>query len=145
VAFLQGLTYAREQLTAEDLQLVAARAHTATEMARLHNMPVAQVAASPSGGGSVLLYANVGSNLALMVSNAVAPYLSAIEQTLSLPTVTPEGQAVAFDVPAFLRSDPDALKSTCSISSKPRRSRDEARQMLGIGASADPNLQPGTV
>jgi hypothetical protein len=146
VAFLQGLTYAREQLTAEDLQLVAARAHTATEMARLHNMPVAQVAASPSGGGSVLLYANVGSNLALMVSNAVAPYLSAIEQTLSLPTVTPEGQAVAFDVPAFLRSDPDALKSyVLDLLKAEAITKDEARQMLGIGASADPNLQPGTV
>lgn len=146
VAFLQGVSYNREQLSAEDLQLVAARAHTATEMARLHNMPVAQVAASPSGGGSVLLYANVGSNLALMVSNAVAPYLSAIEQTLSLPSVTPEGQAVAFDVPAFLRSDPDALKSyVLDLLKAEAITKDEARQMLGIGTSADPNLQPGTV
>lgn len=145
VAFLQDAEYSREALTAEDLELVAARAHTATEMARLHNMPVAIVAASPSGGGSSILYANLGAQLALMVSNAVAPHLTTIEQTLSLPNVTPEGQSVHFDVPAFLRSDPAALQAyVIELVKAEIITPDEGRRMLGIGA-APANLQPGTV
>lgn len=147
VAWLQDVEYKREQLTAEDLQLIEARANAATEMARLHNVPVAMVSASPSGGASAMLYSNLGSQLALMVSGAVAPHLSTIEQTLSLPTVTPNGQAVAFDVVAFLRSDPSELsKYVLELLEADVIDRLEARTMLGIGApGSDASLQPGTV
>lgn len=145
VAFLQGITFERQQLTAEDLELVAARAHAATEMARLHNMPVAAIASSPSGNGSPILYANLGAELALIVSQAVAPHLTTIEQTLSLPSVTPNGQTVAFDVAAFLRSDPAALQEyVLGLVKESVVSIEEGRRMLGIGA-APANLQPGTV
>lgn len=145
VAFLQDAEYAREQLSAEDLQLVQARANAATEMARLHNMPVAMVSASPSGGASAMLYANLGSTLALMVSQAVQPHLVTIEQTLSMPNVTPQGQSIAFDVASFLRSDPEALQAyVLDLLDKQVIDNSEARQMLGIGGGAA-NLQPGTV
>lgn len=145
VAGLQDAEYARTDLSAEDLQLIEARANAATEMARLHNMPVTMISASPSGGASAMLYANLGAQLSLMVSSAVSPHLSAIEQTLSLPNVTPRGQAVAFDVAAFLRSDPDELKAyALDLLDKQVIDREECRQLLGIGAGAA-NLQPGTV
>jgi hypothetical protein len=145
VAFLQGVTFERQQLSAEDLELVAARAHSATEMARLHNVPVAAIAASPSGSGSPILYANLGAELALIVSQAVAPHLTTIEQTLSLPSVTPAGQTVSFDVAAFLRADPAALQEyVLGLVKENVISVEEGRRMLGIGA-APANLQPGTV
>lgn len=147
VAFLQNASYERTELNAEDLELVAARANAATEMARLHNVPVAMASASPSGGASAMLYANLGTQLTLLVSNAVAPYLEAIEQTLSREDVTPLGQAVAFDVPAFLRSDPAELKSyALELLGAEVIDRDEARAMLGIPSStAGSTLQPGSV
>lgn len=145
VAFLQGVEYKREQLSAEDLELVAARANSATELARLHNMPVAMVSASPSGGASAMLYANLGSTLSLMVSNAVAPYLAAIEQTLSSNAVTARGQRVAFDTAAFLRSDPaERAKYVLDLLGAEVIDVAEARGMLGLDvATAAP--QPATV
>jgi hypothetical protein len=150
VAFLQSVKYDRVQLSAEDLQLVEARANVATDMARLFNVPVAMVSASPSGGASAMLYSNLGSQLALMVSGAVAPHLATIEQTLSMDTVTPRGNRVAFDVQAFLRSDPETLaKYVAALHTAQILDRDEARELLGIepggGAGADRDLQPGTV
>lgn len=145
VAFLQDVTYARESLSAEDLQLVAARANSATEMARLHNMPVTMVSASPSGGGSAMLYANLGSQLTLMVSSAVSPYLVAVEQTLSRDDVTTGGTRVAFDVPGFLRSDPNDLKAyVLELLKEGVIDKAEARAMLGI-SDAQASLQPGSV
>jgi hypothetical protein len=135
VAFLQNMEYERTQLSAEDLQLIEARANAATEMARLHNMPVTMVSASPSGSGSAMLYSNLGTQLSLMVSNAVAPYLAAIEQTLSLPAVTPQGQTVAFDRAAFLRSDPAEMRDhALELLAAKVISVDEARAMIGLGA-----------
>jgi hypothetical protein len=149
VAFLQHAKYTRTELNAEDLELVAARANAATEMARLHNVPVTMASASPSGGASAMLYSNLGSQLSLFVSNAVSPYLVAIEQTLSRDDVTPLGTRVAFDVAAFLRSDPEELKKyALELKTAGVIDAAEARAMLGIpssssGSAAD--LQPGSV
>ena len=137
VAFLQGIEYKREQLSAEDLQLLEARAAAATDMARLHNVPVSMIGASPSGGASAMLYANLGAMLTLLVSNAVQPLLVAIEQTLSFDTVTPRGVRTAFDVPTFLRSDPAELRAhVLELAKAEMIDRDEARAMLSIGPAA---------
>ena len=149
VAFLQGLTYERQQLSAEDLELVAARANAATDAARLTNMPVAMISASPSGGASAMLYANLGAQLTLMVSSAVAPYLVAIAATLSLDRVTPRGQRVAFDVATFLRSDPAELRThVLELLAAEVITTDEARAMLGLtaaGAAAEAATPERTV
>jgi phage portal protein BeeE len=144
VAWLQNVEYSREQLTAEDLQLVEARANAATEIARLHNVPVSMVSASPSGGASAMLYANLGSTLTLFASSAVTPLLVALEQSLSGDTVTAHGQRVAFDIPTFLRSDPAELRAhVLELLAAEVIDTAEARQMLGLGPSAAPTLQPG--
>lgn len=147
IAFLQGITYERTELRPDDLQLVEARALAATEMARLTNVPVAMIGASPSGGASALLYSNLAQQLAVMVSNAVAPHLRTIEATLSLGTVTPRGQRVAFDVQAFLRSDPQAAADyALQLYAADLVSRDEARGFLGISSPvSDGDLTPGRV
>lgn len=133
VAFLQGYEYTREQLSAEDLQLIEARANSATDLARLHNVPVTMASASPSGGASAMLYSNLGTQLTLLVSNAVQPYLVAIEQALSSPDVSPNGQAIAFDVATFLRSDPAELREhALALLEAQVIDRDEARLMLGL-------------
>lgn len=147
VAWLQSVTYERTDISPHDLQLIDARAIAATDCTRLFNVPVAMVGASPSGNATALLYQNLDATLALFVSNAVAPHLRVLEQTLSLPSVTPRGQAVAFDVQAFLRSDPAAAaKYALDLYAADLVSRDEARGFLGIPTTtADNALQPGSV
>jgi len=147
IAFLQGITYERTDISADDLQLIEARALAATEMARLFNVPVAMISASPSGNAASLLYQNLASQLAIFVSSSVAPHLRTIEATLSLPSVTPRGQRVAFDVQTFLRSDPEAASAYArELYAADLISRDEARSFLGIPSpDAAGDLTPGRV
>jgi phage portal protein BeeE len=146
IAYLQGATYSREQLSPADLQLVEARAQVATDCARLCSVPVSMIGASPTGGASAMLYANLGSQLALFVSSACAVHYHTIEATLSTPQATPRGQRVAFDVQAFLRSDPEAAaKYAIDLEAAGLIDRNEARALLGIPAAPSPDLQPGRV
>ena len=146
IAFLQGVTYERTDVSADDLQLVEARSLAATECARLFNVPVAMVSASPSGNASALLYSNLASQLAVFVSTAVAPHLRTIESTLSLPSVTPRGQRIAFDIQTYLRSDPDAASTYAQeLYAADLISREEARSFLGIPSTSTSDLTPGRV
>jgi hypothetical protein len=138
IAFTQGVTYSRENLSPADLQLIEARGNAATDCARLHNCPVAMVGASPSGSASALLYSNLSQQLAILVSSAVQPYLVAIERTLS-ELAYPRGQSVAFDVQTFLRSDPVAASEyAIALWTSELTTRDEARAFLGLPAYPTP-------
>jgi hypothetical protein len=148
VAFLQGLKYSREALMPADLQLAEARAIAATDQARLLGVPVAMVAASPTGGGNAMLYANLGATQALLLTQAVAPYLRAIEAVLSTDQVTPRGQAVAFSTSQWLRADPAAAADyAIALEAAQIVTKPEARGYLGIpAASSSPaDLTPGRV
>ena len=102
-AFLQSMTYERTALNAADLQLVEAAAAMDSRLARIMNVPVSTVGASPTGGAHAQLYANVVASFTQLVQQAVAPYLRVIEDTFSLQQVTPGGQRVAFDTGDWLR------------------------------------------
>jgi len=144
VAFLQGMSYSKEASSAADSELVAQQSDDATNVARLWNVPVAMVGASPSGNASALLYSNLSQQLAILVSSAVQPYLRAIEETLS--DVTPTPQSVAFDVQTFLRSDPQAAADyAIALYGAGIITLEEARGYLGVPASAAPDLAPGKV
>ena len=62
VAFLQGVAY-RVRAIAGRPSAHRDAADVATEVARLFNVPVAMIGASPSGGASALLYANLSPQL----------------------------------------------------------------------------------
>jgi hypothetical protein len=101
-AFLQSMTYERTQLAAADLQLVESVAAMDTRLARLLNVPVSMVAASPTGSAHAQLYANVPQNLTQLVQQAVAPYLVCIEDAITYQA-TPRGQNVVFNTSDWLR------------------------------------------
>lgn len=147
VAFLQGIAYSRENLSPADLQLVEARANAATDIARLWNVPVAMIGASPSGNASALLYSNLSQQLAVLVSSAVAPHLRTVELTLT--DAYPRGTRVAFDVQTFLRSDPQAAADYATgLLGADVIDRAEARALLGIPSTPAPpgaDLTPGSV
>jgi len=144
VAWLQGVTYSREAISPADLQLVEARANVATDVARLWNVPVAMIGASPSGNSSAMLYSNLPQQRALLVSSAVAPILRTIEETLS--DVTPAPQSVAFDVQTWLRSDPEAAADyAIRLFEAGLITQEEARAYLGVPSPTSPDLTPGKV
>lgn len=144
VAGLQGWKYERANINPAELQLVEARANVATDVARLFNVPVAMIGASPSGNASALLYQNLSQQLAILVSSAVAPYLRTVEATLS--DALPRGQRVAFDVQTFLRSDPQAAADYATgLLAAGIIDQAEARALLGIPAATTPDLTPGRV
>jgi len=145
IAFLQGMSYSRENATAAEDELTARIADSATSIARLFNVPVAMIAASPSGNASALLYSNLSQQLAILVATAVAPYLRAIESTLA--DSLPRGQSVAFDVQTFLRSDPQAAADyVIALLAAGLITVTEGRGMLGIPSSPPAaDLTPGRV
>jgi HK97 family phage portal protein len=149
VALLQHARYERVQLSPDELALGDMKANSDREIARLFGVPVAMVAASPSGNsGSTLTYANITSNTTALVQTAVAPVIAALEQTLSLPSVTPRGQRVKFDVAAWLRSDPSSsMDYAIQLSMAGILSQEEARSFLGLGpaGTTTPSLTPGKV
>ena len=146
IAGLQGFSYERADLNAADLQLIEARANVATDVARLFNVPVAMIGASPSGNASALLYSNLSQQLAILVSSAVAPHLRTIELTLS--DAYPRGTSIAFDVQTFLRSDPQAAADyAIALLGAEIIDQAEARSLLGIPTTPAPSadLTPGRV
>jgi len=148
VAFLQAAKFERTALNPADLQLLDSRGQAATECARLFNVPVVQIGASPTGHtGSSLLYSNVQQNAAAFVGQAVVPLLRVIEATLSLPTSSPRGQQVAFAVGQYLRSDPGAaVDYVTSLVAAGILTADEGRAYLGVAnVGTEPDLTPGRV
>ena len=145
LAWLEGVKYEKQALTPGELQLVEARANVATDVARLFNVPVAMIGASPSGNASALLYANLAQQLSLLLVDAVSPHLATIEATLS--DAIPRGQSIAFDVQTFLRSDPTAASDyVIALVGAGLISLDEGRSMLGIPpASSSTDLTPGRI
>lgn len=149
VALLQNARYEPVQMSPDDLALSDLTAAIDREVARLFGVPVAMVAASPSGNtGSTMTYANITSNLTQLVQTAVAPILVAIEQTLSGRNVTARGQSVSFAVEAWLRSDPTtSVDYATQLVAAGVITPAEARSFLGIPPAGDavPSNQPGRI
>lgn len=145
IAWLQGVEYSRESVSSADLQMIEARANVATDVARLFNVPVTMIGASPSGGATALLYSNLSQQLAVYSATAVAPHLRTIEATLS--DVLPRGQSVAFDVQTFLRSDPQAAADyVVLLVGAGVITVEEGRSLLGIPSTpTGGDLTPGRV
>jgi HK97 family phage portal protein len=102
VGFLQSADLETYGWSARELQLVEGRQHLATELARMVGLPADAIDA-PSG--DAMTYANRVERRRELVE-ALRPWLTVIEQTLSQDIVTRHGQAVRFDVDPYIRDDP---------------------------------------
>jgi phage portal protein BeeE len=105
------------------------------------------IGASPTGNSSSLLYSNVSQNMAQFVQQACAPFINAIERTLSLDSVIATGQQIRFDVQAYLRTDPEAATAyATTLQGADIITVDEARGFLGIPSDTTVNdLTPGRI
>ena len=84
------------------MQLVEARQHLASEIARCTNIPAWYLNAESASS----TYSNVSQERRSLVDFGLRPFLAIIEDRLSMDDVTPRGQRVRFDVDDFLRGNP---------------------------------------
>ena len=88
----------------KDMMLNEAKQYMATEIARLMNVPAYYISADMNNS---MTYANVQDERRQFVSLSLQPYISAIEERLSMNDITPSTQYVCFDLDSgFLRADP---------------------------------------
>jgi len=80
------------------LQLHEGREHAALELSRVANVP-AYLVGIPTGG---MTYQNAQQARQDLYLFGAKPFICAIEETLSLDTVTPRGRHVRFDVDDYL-------------------------------------------
>lgn len=83
------------------MQLVEGRTYQALELSRLGNIP-GYLTGAPAGTG--MTYLNAEQAKADLIDFGAAPLIACIEQTLSGPNVTPNGQRVRLDLNAWLRN-----------------------------------------
>lgn len=84
-----------------DLQLADARQHAVLEIARLLGIDPEDLGVSVTSR----TYQNLEQSRRERVTNTLQPFISAVEQRLSMNDVTPRGSYVKFNLDSFLRSD----------------------------------------
>jgi len=86
-----------------EMALVEARMATAQELARAAGIPPWYLGVD---AGSSMTYQNVGNSRRDLLDFALMPYITALEQRLSLSDILVSREAIKFDLTDFLRSSP---------------------------------------
>ena len=98
------LEYQATAFSPKDMAFVDAIQNTATQIARMMNVPAYYISADQNNS---MTYSNVQDERKQFVALSLAPYIHAIQDRLSMDDVTARGNIVKFDVDsAFLRTDP---------------------------------------
>ena len=98
------LDYNVTQFTPKDMMYNEAKQYLATELARACNVPAFMIDAETFRG---MTYQNIIDGRKEFFAYSLAPFVTAIEDRLSMDDLTPRGQTVRFSVDeTFLRVDP---------------------------------------
>ena len=98
------LEYTPVSFSPKDMMYNEAIQNLATEIARLCNVPAYYVSAEMNNS---MTYANVQDERKQFLSLSLQPFISAIEDRLSMDDITARGNVVKFDIDKnFLRTDP---------------------------------------
>lgn len=98
------LEYNVAQFTPKDMMYIEGKQDYATQISRLANVPAFYLSAEANRS---MTYSNVLDERKQFVAMSLQPYLSAIEDRLSMNDLTANGNVVKFDVDkSFLRVDP---------------------------------------
>jgi HK97 family phage portal protein len=112
----------------KDLAMVEAREFLVAEIARATNIPPALLGANIGS----MTYQNVQAERRSLVDLALQPYMSAIEQRLSMDDVTPRGTSLMFQPNDFLRATPIEEAQLLSVLlDRQVITIDEARRRVG--------------
>ena len=112
----------------KDLAMVEAREFTVLEIARTTNIPAGLLSANIGS----MSYQNVQAERRSLLDLALQPYMSAIEQRLSMDDVTPRGTSLMFQPNDFLRATPIEEAQLLSVLlDRDVITIDEARRRVG--------------
>jgi len=89
-------------LDSAQMQLTEARAYTASEIARVMNIPAWYINAESASS----TYSNVSAERRSLLDFSLRPYIDSVESRLSMDDITPRGQYVEFCMDDFLRGNP---------------------------------------
>jgi HK97 family phage portal protein len=89
-------------LDSAQMQLTEARAYTASEIARVMNIPAWYINAESASS----TYSNVSAERRSLLDFSLRPYLDSLESRLSMDDITPRGQYVEVEMDDFLRGNP---------------------------------------
>lgn len=127
--------------SAGELQLVEAREHLSVELARACNVPAWYVGADT---GTSMTYSNLTSQRRDLIDYSMRPFLSAVEQRLTMADVTPGPTVIRFGLDDFLRGDPRERAEVWSmLIAADVIDADEARAREGLTPrGTDPDPEP---
>jgi HK97 family phage portal protein len=112
----------------KDLAMVEAREFTVLELARATGLPAGLLSADVGS----MTYQNVQAERRALVDLALQPYMSAIEERLSMDDVTPRGTTLMFTPNDFLRATPIEEAQLLSVLlDRQVITIDEARRRVG--------------
>jgi HK97 family phage portal protein len=98
------LEYQATAFSPKDMMYNEALQYMATQIARLCNVPAYYLSADMNNS---MTYSNVQDERRQFVSLSLQPYITAIENRLSMDDITPNTQKIAFDMDSgFLRANP---------------------------------------
>jgi HK97 family phage portal protein len=97
-----NLEYQTVGFDSKQMQLVEARAHIASEIARLMNVPAYVVGADMQAN---MTYSNAVDTRKDLVNNTLRGYIAAIEDRLNMADISTSGSFIRFDLDDYLRED----------------------------------------
>jgi HK97 family phage portal protein len=98
-----SLEFSPTSFSPKDMTMVESSQYLATQLARACNIPAYMISADMNGSYT---YNNILDARKEFVSNSLQPFLTAIEDRLSMDDLTPRGQVVRFSIDeTYLRAD----------------------------------------
>jgi len=121
---------------AQQMELSSSRLNTASEIARLCNIPAWYLNAESASA----TYSNVSAERRSLVDFSLSPIMHAIEERLSMNDLTPRGQEVRFDLDDYLRGNPlEEIQVLTAMLDAGLISIDEARAEMDLAPRGNPS------
>jgi HK97 family phage portal protein len=118
------------------MQLTESRLNTAAEIARMCNIPAWYINAESASA----TYSNVSQERRSLVDFSLRPFMSCIEERLTMVDVTPRGQKVRFDLDDYLRGNPlEQIEVLGKMLDYGLISVDEAREEMDLAPRGNEN------
>jgi HK97 family phage portal protein len=122
-------------LDSAQMQLTEARAYTASEIARVMNIPAWYINAE----SATSTYSNVSAERRSLLDFSLRPYLDSYESRLSMDDITPRGQYVEVEMDDFLRGNPtERVDVIVKLLESGIINIDEARAMEDLAPRGNP-------
>jgi len=121
---------------AGQMQLSESRLNTASEIARMCNIPAWYLNAESASA----TYSNVSAERRSLVDFSLSPIMHAIEERLSMNDLTPRGQVCKFDLDDYLRGNPlEEIQVLTAMLDAGLINVDEARAEMDLAPRGNPN------